>query len=92
MNMTNSMSHRFQLICMMMAGALIITASVFVPSVYAKGANFPHANDVAHNANTNGPYIKDCKEHDSAKDCATGPGNNGEFTSGAAHEINKPNK
>jgi hypothetical protein len=84
------MNRKFQLICMLMASTLVIAASVFVSTVYAKGANFPHANDVAHNANTNEPYMKDCKEDHSAKDCATGPGNNGEFTSGAAHEINKP--
>jgi len=74
---------------MMMIGAVVIGSSVFVSTVYA-GANRDHANDVAPNANTNGPYMKDCRQHDSAKDCATGPGNNGEFTSGAAHEINKP--
>ena len=61
-----------------------------ISAIYAKGANQDHANEVAPNANTNGPYIKDCKETNSAKDCATGPGNNGDFTSGAAHEINKP--
>ena len=75
-----------------MLSTIVIGGSVFVPTVSAKGANYPKANDVAYNANTNGPFMKDCKEHDTAKDCATGPGNNGEFTSGAAHEINKPPK
>ena len=68
---------------------VIIGASVSVTPVNAK-ANFEHSNDVAKNANTNEPYMKECKEHNSAKDCATGPGNNGEVTSGAAHEINGP--
>lgn len=68
----------------------LFALSSFLPTIYAKGANQDHANDVAPNANTNGPYMKDCKKTDSAKDCATGPGNNGDFTSAAAHEINKP--
>lgn len=86
------MSFKFKIICLLALSTIVIGASVFVPTVSAKGAKYPNANDVAHNANTNGPFMKDCKEHDSTKDCATGPGNNGEFTSGAAHEINKPPK
>lgn len=83
------MSRNFQLISMLIIGTLVIGASVLISTVYAK-ANEKHANEVAPNANTNGPFMKECKLHDAAKDCATGPGNNGEFTSNAAHEINKP--
>jgi hypothetical protein len=87
MNMT---SHKFKLISMLIIGTLVIVTSVFVSTVYAKGANKDHANPVAPGANTNGPYMKLCKQFDNAKDCATGPGNNGEFTSGLAHGFNKP--
>ncbi len=74
---------------MLVVGTVVIGASVFVSTVSAK-ANLDHANTVAGGANTNGPYMKSCKQHDSAKDCATGPGNNGEFTSGLAQDTNKP--
>lgn len=72
-----------------MACTLVIAASVFVSPVYSK-ANPDHSKKVASGAYTNGAYMKNCKEADSAKDCATGPGNNGEFTSGIAHDTNKP--
>ena len=84
--MTN---RKFQLISMLMIGALVIGTSLFVSTVYAR-ANQDHANPVAPGANSNGPYMKFCKQFDNAKDCATGPGNNGEFTSGLAHDTNKP--
>ena len=68
---------------------VIITASFLIVPVDAK-ANRDHSNPVAPGANTNQPYMGECKEHLSAKDCATGPGNNGEFTSGIAHDYNGP--
>ena len=87
--MNNYTSRKLQLIFVLAVSMLVTTASIFISTVNAK-ANTDHANEVAPNANTNGGYMKDCKQRDSAKNCATGPGNNGEFTSGAAHEINKP--
>jgi len=74
---------------MLTISTFVIGASVFVSTVSAK-ANHDHANDVAGGANTNGPYMKSCKQFVSAKECATGPGNNGEFTSGLAHGTNRP--
>jgi hypothetical protein len=68
---------------------IIIATSFLIIPVEAK-ANSDHANIVGPAANTNGPYFKDCKEHDSAKDCATGPGNNGDYTSETARENNGP--
>jgi uncharacterized protein (UPF0333 family) len=49
-----------------------------------------NANPVAPAANTNQGYIENCKTYQTAKECATGPGNNGEFTSEVAHEVNGP--
>ena len=75
---------------MLMIGALVIRTSLYVSIVYAKEANRDHANPAAPGANTNGPFMKLCKQFDNAKDCATIPGNNGEFTPGLAHGFNKP--
>ena len=48
------------------------------------------AGSVAPSANTNQGYIESCKQFSSAKDCATGSGNNSDFTSGLAQENNGP--
>jgi invasion protein IalB len=69
---------------------LVITAASFLIIPVEAKANSEHSNPVGPAANTNGPYMKDCKEHVSAKDCATGPGNNGDYTSETAHENNGP--
>ncbi len=49
-----------------------------------------HANPMGFVANTNQDHIQSCKEFNTAQYCATGPGNNGEFTSGIAHQVNGP--
>ena len=57
-------------------------------SINAKASD--KANEVAHDANTNQDYMKDCKSSHTSKECATGPDNNGEFTSDSAHDNNGP--
>ncbi|HZD34487.1 MAG TPA: hypothetical protein VE130_04725 [Nitrososphaeraceae archaeon] len=66
-----------------------ISANSFAASANAK-ANLDHANPAVHAANSNQGYMEDCKKENSARDCATGPDNNGEFTSNVAHGVNGP--
>ena len=49
-----------------------------------------NSNPVASSANTNQGYMEVCKDFKSAKECATGPTNPGEWTSNSAHFYNGP--
>ena len=69
----------------------LLSVSVVGSLQQASAKASDNANPVAHGANTNQGYMESCKESSSAKDCATGPGNNGEFTSNLAHSTNGPN-
>lgn len=82
---------------LMMAGLLAalsivvyLWGSVVNQEAAFAAANEDHANPVAHIANANQGYIESCKEVNTAKQCATGPLNNGEFTSLTAHGVNGP--
>jgi invasion protein IalB len=76
----------------MLAIVLFAAASLLLAgseqSINAKASD--KANEVAHDANTNQDYMKNCKSDHTAKECATGPDNNGEFTSNSAHDNNGP--
>ncbi len=70
--------------------AVYFGGSVVNQEAFAKGANGEQANLVALAANTNQDWMEFCKEYDTAKQCATDPDSNGQFTSNAAHSINGP--
>jgi hypothetical protein len=76
--------------------SVVVIASLAVLAIFATGLEAvnaiasDNANTVAFGANTNQPYMQGCKQSLSAQECATGPGNNGEFTSGLAHDVNGP--
>ncbi len=76
----------------LIAGMLLaITAIVYISAAKTAAADASaNANPVAHAANTNQGYMENCKEVFTAKECATGPGNNGEFVSTIAHDVNGP--
>ena len=69
-------------------GILSVSAMELVQQASAKASE--NANPTARAANTNQGYMESCKQSKSASDCATGPGNNGEFTSNQAHYYNGP--
>jgi hypothetical protein len=66
----------------------VMTVVPYAQTAFAKASD--NANPVAHGANTNQGYMEFCKQTQTARECATGPGNNGEFTSGLAHAVNGP--
>lgn len=70
-------------------GITFAAAVTAVPPAFAD-ANLLHANAVAPVANTNQDHMEACKEYHPAQECATGEGNNGEFTSSIAHQVNGP--
>jgi len=72
--------------------AIAALGAVGVTTAIMSSATTAHAapNPVSGGAKTNGGYQTNCKESSTAKECATGPGNNGEFTSDLAHNTNKP--
>ena len=76
-------------IAIIATGLLSVSVIGLLQQVNAKASE--NANPVAPRANTNQGYMESCKQFRSAKDCATGPGNNGDFTSSQAHFYNKPN-
>ena len=76
------------IIAIIATGLLSVSAIGLLQQASAKASD--KANPVASAANTNQGYMESCKQFSSAKDCATGPGNNGEFTSNTAHSINGP--
>ncbi len=76
------------LIAIIATGLLSVSAIGLLQQASAKASD--KANPVAHGANTNQGYMESCKQSSSAKDCATGPGNNGEYTSNLAHSTNGP--
>ncbi len=71
------------------ASTLLAGAALAVPATAGAAAS-EQANPVAHAANTNQSYMEGCLAETTARQCATGPDNNGEFTSTTAHEVNGP--
>ncbi len=74
-------------------GVLVLSAvlpSIMSPlSAYAYAR--PKANPVANTANSNEDWITYCKQYTgTARECATGQNNNGEYTSYIAHLVNGP--
>ncbi len=65
------------------------TETTHMQSAYAYAR--PKANPVANTANSNEDWITYCKQYTgAARECATGPSNNGEYTSYIAHLVNGP--
>ncbi len=75
---------------MLAALSMVVYLGGFVLNQAAFAAPNDNANPVAFGANTNQGYMENCKETRTARECATGPGNNGEFTSNLAHSVNGP--
>ena len=73
-----------------LAASVLLTGAALAVPATAGAAASPHANPVAASANTNGPYMASCKQESTAMLCATGPNNNGAFTSSLAHAVNGP--
>lgn len=76
-------------IALIATGLLSVSVIGLLQQANAKASD--NANPVAPRANTNQIYMETCKQFRSANDCATSPGNNGDFTSSQAHFYNKPN-
>ena len=72
------------------AASVLLTGAVLAVPATAGAAASGNANPVAASANTNGPYMANCKTENTAMQCATGPNNNGAFTSSFAHAVNGP--
>ena len=66
----------------------VMTVVPYAQTAFADASD--KANPVAHGANTNQGYMESCKQSQTARECATWPGNNGEFTSNLAHAVNGP--
>ncbi len=77
------------IIAIIATGLLSVSVMGLLQQVSAKASD--QANPVAGGANTNQGYMESCTQSYSAEDCATGSGNNGEFTSGLADDFNGPN-
>jgi hypothetical protein len=73
-------------------GAIGVTTTVMNSAITAHAAGpADQSNPVAKGATTNGGYQTGCQQTEPAQDCATDPiSGNGPFTSGLAHNTNKP--
>lgn len=76
------------IITIVATGFLSISAIGLLQQASAKASD--NSNPVASSANSNQGYMESCKDSKSAKECATGPSNNGEWTSNSAHFSNGP--
>jgi hypothetical protein len=69
----------------------IVLAFAFAAGVFAAQAQTAHAaNPISGFAQTNGNYQTGCETFTPARECATGSGDNGDFTCGLAQFFNGP--